>query len=63
MGCNPILEHHCRVVAALLLTLSVNGPLDERKNDKHKQEILSALCCASVTRGFCCGWNGWMLIG
>ena len=25
---NPILEHHCRVVAALMLMLGVNGPLD-----------------------------------
>ena len=27
MGCKPILEHHCRVVATLTLTLGVNGPL------------------------------------
>ena len=26
MGCKPILEHHRRVVAALMLTLGVNGP-------------------------------------
>ena len=29
MGCKPILERHCRVVAALTLTLGVNGPLEE----------------------------------
>ena len=29
MGCNPILERHCRVVATLTLTLGVNGPLTE----------------------------------
>ena len=28
MGCKPILEHHRRVVAALMLTFGVNGPLD-----------------------------------
>ena len=28
VGCNPILEHHRRVVAALTLTLGVNGPLN-----------------------------------
>ena len=27
MGCKPILERHCRLVAALTLTLGVNGPL------------------------------------
>ena len=27
MGCNPILERHCRVVATLTLTLGVNAPL------------------------------------
>ena len=28
MGCNPIQECHRRVVAALTLTLGVNGPLN-----------------------------------
>ena len=28
MGCTPILERHRRVVAALTLTLGVNGPLN-----------------------------------
>ena len=27
MGCKPILERHRRVVAALMLTLGVNGPV------------------------------------
>ena len=27
MGCKPIMEHYRRVVAALTLTLGVNGPL------------------------------------
>ena len=27
------------------------------------KECDSALCCASVTRGFCCIWSSWMLIG
>ena len=29
MGCKPILESHCRVVAALTVTLGVNGPLEQ----------------------------------
>ena len=50
MGCNPILERHRRVVvAALTLTLGVNGPLKfvyiERFN-RHRFQIdsLTFLC-------------------
>ena len=31
MGCNPNLERHRRVVAALILTCGVNGPLERLK--------------------------------
>ena len=33
------------------------------QTDTCNKECFSALCPASVTHGFCCVWNGWMLIG
>ena len=36
MGCNPILECHCRVVAALTLMLGVNGHLNSFTLSKNR---------------------------
>ena len=42
MGCRAILEHHCRVVAALMLTLGVNGPLHITPTHKFGDNCLSS---------------------
>ena len=45
MGCNPILECHCRVIAALTLALGVNRPLralgSHRKKKRRKNSHVS----------------------
>ena len=42
MGCRAILEHHCRVVAALMLTLGANGPLHIIPTHKFGDNCLSS---------------------
>ena len=46
MGCNHILERHCRVVAVLMLTLGVNGPCGNI--DLHKMQLLE-ICLNRTT--------------
>ena len=43
-------------------SLHWNSVFSFEKYGKNKK-CFSALCCASVTLGFCCIWSGWMLIG
>ena len=50
MGCNSILERHCRVVAALTLTLGVNGFL-ERGEIKYSPNSMNSTEFQNISLG------------